>query len=69
MQLPDKYIRGSKRTNIVASDWMDDWYSGFGKDESCRFEGSWKDMVYFARNVLSSKNTEIVAPEYYHPEW
>ncbi len=46
-----------------------DWFEGYGKDESCRFEGTWWDMVCFARNVLASENTRLAAPEFYRPEW
>lgn len=69
MDLPEKWVSGSKRTNIAASEWIDGWFVGFGKDESCCFEGTWEDMVFFARNVLASENTKIVAPDYYKPEW
>jgi len=63
----DEYIRGSKRCNIRYSDWLSDWFVGFGKDESCQFEGTWWDMICFARNILASENTKMVAPEYYKP--
>lgn len=68
---PDKSLSGSKRTNIVQSDAMRDWdwFVGYGKNESCQFEGSWFDMVCFARNVLASENTKLAAPEFYKPEW
>jgi hypothetical protein len=46
-----------------------DWFEGHGKDESCRFEGTWWDMICFARNVLASPNTQLAAPEFYRPEW
>lgn len=65
---PVKWLSGSKRTNISYSDWLDDWFIGYGKDSSCQFEGSWWDMICFARNVLASENTKLVAPEFYHPE-
>lgn len=61
-------VSGAKRANIGASSFLDDWFVGFGKDESCRFEGTWWDMICFARNVLASENTKLCAPEYYHPE-
>lgn len=68
---PVKGISGAKRANITfneeGSDW--DWFVGYGKDESCQFEGSWYDMVCFARNVLACENTKLVAPEFYKPEW
>jgi hypothetical protein len=38
------------------------------KCESCQFEGTWWDMVCFARNVLASENTKLAAPSYYMPE-
>lgn len=66
---PEDYESGSKRTNIRESDWLDDWFVGYGKDESCQFEGSWWDMICFARNVLASENTKLCAPEFYKPEW
>lgn len=70
---PDTVISGAKRANIqhdlyeTSPGW--DWWEGFGKDESCRFEGSWWDMICFARNVLASENTRLVAPEFHKPEW
>lgn len=66
---PVKGLRGSKRTNLEECDHLDDWFAGFGKSEGCQFEGTWHDMVCFARNVLASENTRISEPEYYRPEW
>ncbi len=63
------YVSGAKRANIRESEWLPDWFVGFGKDESCCFEGTWWDMICFARNVLASKNTEKCAPEWYRPEY
>lgn len=63
------FLYGAKRANIRESDWLPDWFYGFGKDESCCFEGTWWDMICFARNVLASPNTKRCAPEYYHPEY
>lgn len=60
---------GAKRANIRESDWLPDWFYGYGKDTSCCFEGTWWDMICFARNVLASPNTKQCAPEYYHPEY
>lgn len=65
----EKGCCGSKRTNIRSSKWIEDWFVGYGKDESCQFEGTWWDMICFARNVLANRNTMLVAPEYYKPEW
>lgn len=65
----NKYISGAKRAHISESDWLPDWFVGWGKDESCQFEGTWWDMICFARNVLASENTKMVAPQYYKPEW
>lgn len=67
--LPVKGVSGSKRTNIQESEILEGWFFGYGKDEFCCFEGTWNDMVCFARNVLASENTKIVSPEYYHPEY
>lgn len=64
-----EYISGAKRANIIKSDWISDWFVGFGKDESCQFEGTWWDMICFARNVLASPNTQKCAPNFYHPEY
>ena len=66
---PEDGVTGSKRTHLRPSRWLPDWFVGFGKDESCQFEGTWWDMMCFARNVLASKNTALVAPEFYKPEW
>lgn len=67
--LPDSFVSGAKRANIEKSDFLDGWFVGYGKDDACQFEGTWYDMICFARNVLASENTKIVAPEYYHPQW
>ena len=63
----ETFISGSKRTHIEPSDWIPDWWVGYGKEEGCVLEGTWWDMVCFARNILASKNTEITSPEFYHP--
>lgn len=65
----NEFERGSKRCNISKSDWLGDWFVGYGKDESCQFEGTWWDMICFARNVLASPNTKQCAPEWHHPEY
>lgn len=65
----DTGVSGAKRANLEKSDWLGDWFVGYGKDTSCQFEGTWWDMICFARNVLASENTKLVAPEYYKPEW
>lgn len=66
---PDSDITGAKRTHITEDDCIPDWFVGWGKDESCCFEGTWWDMICFARNVLASENTKLAAPEFYKPEW
>jgi len=64
----DEYISGAKRANLQKSDWLGDWFWGYGKDDGCCFEGTWWDMICFARNVLASENTKDLCPEFYHPE-
>ena len=71
---PEHGTSGGKRANVTANlynspTFLGDWFEGYGKDESCRFEGSWWDMICFARNVLASENTRLAAPEFYRPEW
>lgn len=68
---PDWDVSGAKRANLVcAGDFFtEDWFFGYGKDQSCHLEGTWWDMICLARNILASENTKIAAPEYYHPEW
>jgi hypothetical protein len=63
------YEDGAKRANLRMSDWLPDWFVGYGKDESCQFEGTWWDMICFARNILANENTKMAAPEFYKPEW
>ena len=60
-------LHGAKRANIRAAS-LPDWFVGYGKDEGCTFEGSWWDMICFARNILASENTRLAAPEFHHPE-
>ena len=64
---PASRVSGAKRANLVASD-MEDWFVGQGKEEECYFEGTWWDMICFARNVLASENTRLAAPEFYMPQ-
>jgi hypothetical protein len=64
---PAKGLSGAKRANIRPGSAIPDWFVGFGKDESCQFEGTWWDMICFARNVLASENTKLAAPEFYMP--
>jgi hypothetical protein len=62
------HLRGGKRTNIGPSEWLDDWWVGWGKDESCQFEGPWEHMAILAAKILSHPNTEAVAPNLYRPD-
>ena len=64
---PNKVISGGKRANVGTDG--EDWFVGFGKHEGCYFEGTWWDMICFARNVLASENTKLAAREYWRPEW
>jgi hypothetical protein len=66
---PESQVSGAKRATVRESRILPDWFVGFGKDESCDFEGTWWDMICFARNILASENTRIVAPEFHKPEW
>ncbi len=68
-QWKETTITGAKRAHISASDWLPDWFVGYGKDGGCQFEGTWWDMICFARNILASENTKQCAPEFYHPEY
>lgn len=61
-------LRGGKRTNIEASEWMSDWWVGYGKDESCQFEGPWEHMAILAAKILRHPNTQKVAPNLYMPD-
>ncbi|MEN6397183.1 MAG: hypothetical protein ABFC78_11960 [Methanoregula sp.] len=65
---PESQVSGAKRATVRESI-LPDWFVGFGKDESCDFEGTWWDMICFARNILASENTRVVAPEFHKPEW
>lgn len=62
------HMRGSKRTNLWHSEWLDDWWVGTGKDDSCQFEGSWEDLAILAAKILRHPNTEQVAPNLYLPD-
>lgn len=46
-------VAASRRANIAKSDPGEDWFVGFGKDESCHFEGTWADMVSVAMQILN----------------
>ena len=55
-------MRGGKRANIGHSEWLDDWWVGWGKDSSCQFEGPWLHMAILAAKILRHPNTAKVAP-------
>jgi len=61
------YLSGGKRTHIGHSAWLDDWWVGWGKDESCQFEGPWLAMAVLAAKILRHPNTQKVAPNLYQP--
>jgi len=75
-KFPEIDVGGAKRANVTHCDYVHgdskaqtwDWFVGYGKEQSCQFEGTWWDMICFARNVLASENTKLVAPEFYKPE-
>jgi hypothetical protein len=64
---PDKNLTGSKRAHLWEPEYIDDWFVGYGKDESCQFEGTWWDMICMARQILASENTRLAAPEMHMP--
>ena len=61
------YLSGGKRTNIGPG-FLTDWWVGWGKDESCQFEGPWEDMAILAAKILRHPNTQKVAPNLYMPD-
>lgn len=63
-------LRGGKRANIGKSDAIEDWdwWVGWGKDESCQFEGPWAHMAILAAKILRHPNTKAVAPNLYQPD-
>lgn len=65
----DKVIlSGGKRTNIGPSEWIDDWWVGWGKDSYCQFEGPWEAMAILAAKILRHPNTKKVADNLYLPD-
>ncbi len=59
-------LQGGKRANIRPSDDTEwDWWVGYGKDESCQFEGPWLHLAILAAKILSHPNTRTVAPNLY----
>lgn len=61
-------MRGGKRANIEPSDWMGDWWVGYGKEESCQFEGPWLHMAVLAAKILRHPNTKQEAPNLYRED-
>jgi len=61
-------ITAAKRIHLDPSGLLEDWWVGYGKDESCQFEGRWLDMAIFAAKVLKNENTQLVAPNLYLPD-
>ena len=67
-QFPEEFIHASDGANIHHCDELGDWWYLEGEDSSCHVESSWDDMVTLARSILSSRNTELVCPQFFHPE-
>lgn len=67
-ELQRAHLSGGKRTNLMPSEWLDDWWVGYGKDESCHFEGPWEHIAILAAKVLRHPNTAMVAPNLYQPD-
>lgn len=61
-------LRGGKRANLDHSEYLDDWWVGSGKNESCQFEGPWEHMAIIAAKILRHPNTQKVAPNLYRPD-
>jgi hypothetical protein len=61
-------LSGGKRTRIAHSDWIDGWWVGYGKDESCQFEGPWQHLAILAAKILRHPNTQRAAPNLYQPD-
>jgi len=61
-------MRGGKRANIDASKYGENWWVGYGKDDSCQFEGPWEHLAVLAAKILRHPNTKIVAPNLYLPD-
>lgn len=61
-------MSGGKRANLGHSEWIDGWWVGWGKDESCQFEGPWEHMAILAAKILRHPNTQKVAPNLYMPD-
>lgn len=63
-------LMSGKRAHIVpadeSGDW--DWWVGFGKDESCQYEGPWLHHAIMAAKILSHPNTKAVAPNLYRED-
>jgi len=61
-------LSGGKRANIGhtsevhsnGDDW--DWWAGWGKSESCQFEGPWQHMAILAAKILRHPNTKAACP-------
>ena len=67
-QLERVRLSGGRRAIIGPSEWLDDWWAGWCKDQSCQFEGPWEDMAELAAKVLAHPNTAKVAPHLYRPD-
>lgn len=62
-------LSGGKRANICRGFYGDDdWWIGFGKDQSCQLEGTWRDLAILAAKILRHANTREVAPNLYSPD-
>lgn len=51
-KIGQSYISASKRIHVKESDFLSDWYVGFGKDESCQIEGTQNHWRWLALILL-----------------
>jgi hypothetical protein len=53
-------IRAAKRVHVQKSEWLDDWWVGYGKDDSCQIEGTpnhWRWLAMIILGLVDEKDS------------
>lgn len=54
-----EYLSAAKRVHVSKSEWLLDWWVGYGKDESCQIEGTsnhWRWLAHLLLGLASERD-------------
>jgi hypothetical protein len=54
-----EYIRAAKRVHVSKSEWLPDWWVGYGKDDGCQIEGTqnhWRWLAHLLLGLVADRD-------------